>query len=71
VRDAVKLGFDSLIDFLPAMTMNIAPKRRHTVQIFSSMHINKVVALAVRDDAGLLPHPLLHLSERMPKITVI
>src|SRR5258708_36642475 len=54
-----------------AMALNAAPKRRHPVQIPSSLHVDQKIAVGAADNARLFTHPFLHLRERVPKITMV
>src|SRR4029077_16270331 len=53
------------------MAVDIAPKRRNTIQILSTVHIKKIMALAPADDDGLFTHPFLHLGKRVPEVSMI
>ena len=71
MSDAVQLFFDRLIDFFLSMSVDIAPERRNAVQVLPTLDIDQVMAVAPADNAWLFAHPLLHLRERVPKITVV
>jgi hypothetical protein len=53
------------------MSVDIAPERRNAVQVLPTLDIDQVMAVAPADNAWLFAHPLLHLRERVPKITVV
>ena len=69
--DLFELLADRVVEFLLAVTVHVAPQRGNPVEIFSSMHVDQVIAVAAADDAGLFAHPFLHLRERMPEIRVV
>jgi hypothetical protein len=71
VGDAIELSVDGIIEFFFSMSVDIAPERRNAVQILSTVNIDKIMTIASVDDARFLAHPLLHLSERMPKVSVV
>ena len=69
--DAIELIFDSVVNFLFAVTMHVAPKRRNSIQIFSSLVVDQIMTIAAADDHGIFAQPFLHLRERMPEIAMV
>ena len=67
----LELRADRVVELFFAMAVNVAPERRHPVQILSSLHIDQEIAVAAADNARLFAHPFLHLRERVPKIAMV
>src|SRR5262245_63034100 len=71
MREAVDLLLDGVIQLLLPVAVDVAPKRRNAVEIFSSRVIHQIVTIGPADDDGILFHPLLHLRKRMPQVVMI
>ena len=71
MRQAIDLVLKRVVQLFLAMAVNIAPQRRNTVQIFPTMIVDQIMAVAAADDHRVLAHPFLHLREWMPKIGVV
>ena len=71
MRHALELSANRIVELFLSMAVNVAPKRRHPVQILPPVYIDQKIALGAADDTRLLPQPILHLRERMPEIAMI
>ena len=71
VRNAVYLTLQRVVQLLLAVAVNVAPKRRDTIDILSSLNVVQITPFSAVNDARILPHPLLHLCEGVPKVGVI
>jgi hypothetical protein len=68
---ALELSANRVIERFFSMAVNVAPKRRHSVQILPPVYVDQKIAVRAADNTGLLAQPILHLGERMPEITMI
>ena len=67
----VDLCAQRLIEPRLAMTVDVAPQRRHPVQVALAIDVDQIVALAAFDNQGFVAQPGPHLGERMPQIVVV
>jgi hypothetical protein len=68
---ALELTPNRVIECLFSMAVNVAPKRRHPVQILPPVYVDQKIAGRAADNTRLLAKPILHLGERMPEIAMI
>ena len=68
---ALELSPNRVIERLFSMAVNVAPKRRHPVQILLPVYVDQKIAGRAADNTRLLAKPILHLGERMPEIAMI
>src|SRR5258708_37223725 len=71
MRDTVELVFDRLGDFWVLVPMEVRPDRRVRINVLTTICIPKNRPLPRFNDDRFLRHPVLHLRERMPEVTVI
>jgi hypothetical protein len=67
----IQLRLDCLVQLISSMSMDIAPKRRNSIEIPSTMHIDEIMTVGVADNARLLTHPLLHLGKGVPNVSMV
>src|SRR5579875_94825 len=54
------------------MPMDVAPQRRHAVEVTPAINVNQPVAVTALDDQRLvIGQPRAHLSERMPQMAMV
>ena len=62
----VDLGLERLVQFRPAVAVDIGPHGGDTVQVALAVRIDQPASLAPGDDDRLIPLPILHLGKGVP-----
>ena len=67
----VKLFADGGVDLGDAMAVDVAPERRHAVEVFAAVEIDEETAVGAGDDEGRLRGVVLHGRERVPNVVAV
>src|SRR5262249_6414479 len=54
-----------------AVSVHVAPQRRHAVQVAPALRVDEPAALRLGDDERLLPQPVGHLREGVPEVAMV
>jgi hypothetical protein len=71
VGDSFQLVSYGSVELRAAVAVDVAPQRRHAIEVAASRSVDKIVALTALDYERLVGEPVRHLCERMPEILVI
>ena len=71
VGDGVELFADGGVDFRDAMAVDVAPERRHAVEVFAAVEIDEETAVGAGDDERRLGGVGLHRRERVPDVVAV
>ncbi len=71
VGDFAELRGDRGVDRRVAVAMHVAPQRRGAIEEPAAVGVDELAALAGHNDGGILGHPRLLLSERVPQDRVV
>lgn len=71
MRDSIELLAQSKVDFWHAMPMHVAPQRRDTIEVTTTIRVDQLEAFGGGDDRGVIGDEFTHLAERMPDVSVV
>src|SRR5579884_2487476 len=67
----IELGTDRFIDLRYAMAVDVAPERRHAVDVLVTVRVHEKAAVSPLDDKRLFRGIGLHRRERMPDVVAV